>query len=98
MITEEDLRDYTEWLIKVWNPNQLYIPFAEQAPKVYLNANKISKDSKIEVNKRRLNRLTEQKDVLEKDHKGNEDKYSYWGGWSLGYLKGKISEIEDIIK
>lgn len=51
----------------------------------------------IEKVKRRLNRLKEQRDKLSKDHKGNELKYTYWGGYELGYLKGKISVIEDIL-
>ena len=51
----------------------------------------------IENFKRRLNRLTEQKIKLEKEHLGNEMKLTYWGGYTLGYLKGKISEIENIL-
>ena len=51
----------------------------------------------IENLKRRLNRLKEQQNILENEHKGNELKYTYWGGYNLGYLKGKISEIEDIL-
>lgn len=51
----------------------------------------------IERLKRRLNRLKEQRDVLQKNHGGNELKYTYWGGFSLGYLKGKIFEIEEIL-
>jgi len=47
--------------------------------------------------KRRLNRLTKQKDELEQKHQGNEQKYTYYGGFDLGYLKGKIDEIENII-
>lgn len=46
---------------------------------------------------RRLNRLTEQKDALEKEHKGNEQKFTYHGGFRLGYIKGKIAEIENIL-
>lgn len=51
----------------------------------------------IEKLKRRLNRLKEQRDKLQKEHGGNELNYTYWGGYDFGYLKGKISEIEDII-
>ena len=51
----------------------------------------------IEKLKRRLNRLKEQLDKLQKEHGGNELKYTYWGGYDLGYLKGKICEIEDIL-
>jgi hypothetical protein len=51
----------------------------------------------VEKLKRRLNRLKEQLDKLQKEHGGNELKYTYWGGYDLGYLKGKICEIEDIL-
>lgn len=51
----------------------------------------------IEKLKRRLTRLRKQKDEMESRHKGNEEKYTYHGGFDLGYLKGKITEIEDII-
>jgi hypothetical protein len=37
MITEQDLHEYNKWLMKVWNPNQLYIPFAIDAPKAFLD-------------------------------------------------------------
>ena len=51
----------------------------------------------IEKLKRRLMRFTIQKDAIEPDHKGKESQYTYHGGFSLGYLKGKISEIERVI-
>lgn len=35
-MNEQELHDYTKWLMEVWNPNQLYIPFAIDAPKAYL--------------------------------------------------------------
>jgi hypothetical protein len=48
--------------------------------------------------KRRLRRLSEKKDVMQNLHLGNEmNVYSYWGGFELGYLKGKISEIESTL-
>lgn len=47
--------------------------------------------------KRRLERLNGQKDKLEAKHKGNEQNYTYHGGFDLGYLKGKIAEIENIL-
>lgn len=47
--------------------------------------------------KRRLERLKERRDSLENEHKSNELKYTYWGGFSLGYLKGQIFEIEEIL-
>lgn len=53
----------------------------------------------ININKliRRLDRLKKQKEELESKHLGNELKYTYWGGYELGYIKGKIAEIEDIL-
>lgn len=44
---------------------------------------------------RRLLRLTEQRDKLLAEHQGRETEFTYWGGYSLGYVKGKITEIED---
>lgn len=46
---------------------------------------------------RKLIRLKERKNNIEKEHKGNELNYTYWGGYNLGYLKGQINEIENII-
>lgn len=46
---------------------------------------------------RRLARLKEQKAMLESKHLGNELKFTYWGGYELGYVKGKIAEIEEIL-
>ena len=36
-MTEQNLHDYNKWLMEVWNPNQLYIPFAIDAPKAFLD-------------------------------------------------------------
>ena len=52
----------------------------------------VNKEEKI---KRRLKRLEGQRDLLLDSHKGNEQKFTYWGGYDLGYIKGKINEIED---
>lgn len=51
----------------------------------------------IEELKRRLQRLIEQRDKLLEQHKGNEPNFTYWGGYELGYVKGKINEIENIL-
>ena len=48
--------------------------------------------------KRRLERLNEKKEEMESRHKGNEQNYTYHGGFDLGYLKGKIDEIENTIE
>lgn len=47
--------------------------------------------------KRRLSRLKTQRDDMEIKHIGNELKFTYCGGYELGYIKGKIAEIEEII-
>lgn len=36
MITEQDLHEYNNWLMNVWNPNQLIIPFASESPSAFL--------------------------------------------------------------
>lgn len=45
---------------------------------------------------RRLSRLIEMKDKLESEHSGKEEKFTYHGGFDLGYLKGKIAVLEEI--
>jgi len=35
-MTEQELHEYNKWLTEVWNPNQLHIPFMEEAPKAFL--------------------------------------------------------------
>ena len=47
--------------------------------------------------KRKLKRLQEQLEKVEKDHCGNESDYTYWGGWSKGYIQGQISILEDLV-
>lgn len=47
---------------------------------------------------RQLNRLNEQRDKLIKEHRGKENEFTYWGGYSLGYLDGKITQIENTIE
>ena len=42
-ITEKELHEYNKWLMEVWNPNQLYIPFAKDAPKAFLDYKKKKK-------------------------------------------------------
>ena len=36
-MTKQNLHDYNKWLMEVQNPNQLYIPFAIDAPKAFLD-------------------------------------------------------------
>lgn len=47
--------------------------------------------------KRKLKRCREQALELEAKHSGNEQNYTYHGGFSLGYLEAQINEIEDFI-
>ena len=35
-MTEQELHDYNKFLMEVWNPNQLHIPFELDAPKAYI--------------------------------------------------------------
>ena len=39
----------------------------------------------------------DKEDALKKSQEGKEQKYTYHGGWDLGYVQGKICEIENII-
>ena len=34
---------------------------------------------------------------LEKNHKGKEIEFTYWGGFSLGYHKGQLSILEELL-
>ena len=52
---------------------------------------------KIQSLQRQLERLKSQRDELEREHKGKEMSFTYHGGFSLGYIKGKITIIEDLI-
>jgi hypothetical protein len=49
MITEQDLYEYNKWLVEVWNPNQLHIPFAIDAPKAFLNQKNKVMSEEIEI-------------------------------------------------
>lgn len=48
--------------------------------------------------KRKLQRLKAQMEKLEAEHDGKQATgYNYYGGFSLGYLVGKVSLLEDIL-
>ena len=47
--------------------------------------------------KRRLQRLQKMEKELTMEHEGNELKYTYWGGFKLGHLRGKIIVLEEIL-
>ena len=44
---------------------------------------------------RRLSRLVEKRETLLRLHQGKEQKFTYWAGYELGYIKGQISILED---
>tara|TARA_R110000868_G_scaffold20396_3_gene86379 strand:+ start:1321 stop:1494 length:174 start_codon:yes stop_codon:yes gene_type:complete len=46
---------------------------------------------------RQLSRLREMVLKLEEKHTGKEMNYTYHGGFSLGYLKGQVSILEEIV-
>ena len=46
---------------------------------------------------RRLARLSKKMDTMEELHSGNEQDYTYHGGFSLGYLKGQLDQLEEHI-
>lgn len=48
--------------------------------------------------KRQLKRLKEREKKFYDKHKGNESNYTYHGGFDLGYIKGQISVLEEIIE
>lgn len=47
--------------------------------------------------KRKLDKLEAKIKHLQSLHSGNEQKYTYHGGWDLGYLQGKLAGIELIL-
>ena len=47
--------------------------------------------------KRRLVELKERRDTFKYEHHGKEISFTSWGGWSLGFIEGRISEIEEIL-
>lgn len=47
--------------------------------------------------KRRLQRFQQQLAILEDKHVGKELNFTYWGGFDMGNVKGKINEIENEI-
>lgn len=46
---------------------------------------------------RQLQRLYKEKERLDALHNGNEDKFTYHGGWTLGYVTGKITALENAL-
>ena len=47
--------------------------------------------------KRKVARWRDLANQLEQKHKGNERDYTYHGGYSLGFLHGQISAIENLL-
>ncbi|AYP68621.1 hypothetical protein EalM132_00109 [Exiguobacterium phage vB_EalM-132] len=53
----------------------------------------------IEKHKRRLGILQKEVTELTRKHGSLPTKeYTYWGGWDVGYLKGRIITLEDAIE
>jgi len=46
---------------------------------------------------RRITRLKKQREELKTKHVGHEREYTYYGGYALGHIEGRISVIEDLI-
>lgn len=46
---------------------------------------------------KRLERLNARLKLLEASHIGNEINFTYWGGFTMGQLKGTIMEIENTL-
>jgi hypothetical protein len=46
---------------------------------------------------RQLKRLSARSEEVEKKHKGKEAEYTYHGGFTLGYLQGQVSILEEIV-
>lgn len=47
--------------------------------------------------RRNLKRCSEQYEKMAAEHGGNEQNFTYHGGFSLGYLKGKMYVLDDIL-
>lgn len=55
------------------------------------------KDKKIKSLEHRIEFLQKRVDEKLLEEFGNEHKFTYWAGWSLGYYKGQISIMEDFL-
>lgn len=47
--------------------------------------------------KRKVVKLEAKIKELQRRHTNNEQKYTYHGGWDLGYLQGKLAGIESVL-
>ena len=43
-------------------------------------------------------RYFEKIERMNQTHLGKESNFTYWGGFDMGYCKGKLSAIEDEVK
>lgn len=55
-------------------------------------------DELIEKYEGRLKHYNKRKEEMEDKHKGNEEKFTYWGGYDYGYIKGKIDRTEEMLE
>ncbi len=89
-MTEQDIKDYNQWLMDVWNPNQLYIPFAADAPRAYLSYLKRNKRAPLGVGSTVIRLIDRNKDnaekgkVIESSHFG----FNHWMvDWEFGTIE-----------
>lgn len=47
--------------------------------------------------KRRIERFEKMVEEKLQKEQGNEINFTYWGGFNLGYLKGKITVLEEFL-
>ena len=46
---------------------------------------------------KRLKRLRRMAKAMKAQHHGNETKFTYYGGFDYGYLRGKIAALESVL-
>jgi len=82
------LQLYSKWLMEVWNPNQLYIPFPNDAPKAFLREIKEETD---------LSKLKNTFDELGiKYHELQEGEYTYIQKFGAHDQKGYLGVMGGI--
>lgn len=47
--------------------------------------------------RRKIERATKRIKEMESRHKGNEQDFTYHAGFDLGYAKGRLSVLEDLL-
>lgn len=88
-MTEQDLKDYNQWLMEVWNPNQLYIPFVADAPSAYLSYLEKNKKAPLGVGSTVVRLIDRNKKNPEKG-KVIDSSHIGFNHWMVGWESGKI--------